>query len=251
MSRLARRKSATGIYHIMLRGINRQTIFESKNDKTRFLETLGRYKPISEYKIYGYCLMDNHVHLLLEESKEPISKAIKRISSSYVYWYNQKYERCGPLFQGRFRSENVENYRYFLTALRYIHQNPLKAGLSNTVYDCKWTSMNEYIQESSIVDVDFALELFSPERKKAIPLFTTFMEESNQDECLDITPVSRKNDYAVKDYLHSLGVTTASLQQMEKRERDEVISSLKELEGVSIRQLSRVTGLSKSVIQRV
>ncbi|MBP1950941.1 transposase [Virgibacillus litoralis] len=85
MPRSARRKSSNGIYHIMLRGINRQTIFENDEDKIRLLETIIRFKDISKFKVYCYCLMDNHIHLLLEEKEETISKAIQRISASYVF----------------------------------------------------------------------------------------------------------------------------------------------------------------------
>lgn len=83
MPREARRSSQNGIYHIMLRGINRQTIFEDDEDKLRLLETMKRFKNISEVEIYAYCLMDNHVHLLIKETQETVSKAIQRISSSY------------------------------------------------------------------------------------------------------------------------------------------------------------------------
>mgnify|MGYP000862516675 CR=1 FL=1 len=79
--------------------------------------------------------MSNHVYLLLTETEEPISVAIKRICSSYVYWYNWKYGRCGHLFQERYKSETVENDAYLLTELRYIHQNPVKAGLSRSIRD--------------------------------------------------------------------------------------------------------------------
>jgi len=127
MPRYARKKSDIGIFHIMLRGINKQTIFEDDEDRRRFMETIERFKAVSKYEIYGYCLMSNHVHLLLKETEEAISTAIKRICSSYVYWYNWKYERCGHLFQERYKSEIVENDAHVLTVLRYIHQNPVKA----------------------------------------------------------------------------------------------------------------------------
>ena len=137
MPRQAREKSSSGIYHVMLRGINRQNIFEDDRDRQRFIETILYYKTISNYELYGYCLMDNHIHLLIKEKDESISKAIKRICSSYVYWYNQKYERCGHLFQERYKSEVVETEGYFLTVIRYIHQNPIKAGLVKTLVDRK------------------------------------------------------------------------------------------------------------------
>ena len=110
--------------------------------------------------------MDNHVHLLLKESEETISKVIKRISSSYVYWYNLKYDRCGHLFQERFKSENVENRAYFLTVLRYIHQNPIKAQLATNVFECRWTSIHEYVGKTKIVDINGVLQLFSQIERK-------------------------------------------------------------------------------------
>jgi putative transposase len=248
----ARKKSNSGIYHIMLRGINKQTIFEDEQDRTRFLDTLKKYKDISNYEVYSYCLMDNHIHLLVKESGENISEAIKRISSSYVYWYNVKYERCGHLFQERFKSEIVENNTSFLKVLRYIHQNPIKAGLAKNVFACKWTSINEYVGKVNIVDIDSGLNLFASDRKIAIPLFIQFMNEPNDDECLDYQETVRMTDSEVKEHLKELGITNPGiLQRMGKENRDAALAKLKELNGVTIRQLSRITGISKSAIQRV
>ncbi|MCM3588875.1 transposase [Mesobacillus maritimus] len=252
MPRESRRKSDSGIYHIMLRGINKQIIFEDDMDKRRFLETIEKYKQISHFKLYAYCLMDNHVHLLLEESEERISEVIKRISSSYVYWYNLKYERCGHLFQDRFKSENVETIRYFLTVLRYIHQNPLKAGLVSNVFESKWTSIYDYVNnKADLVDIDKALDLFSADRRKAIQMFIAYMQQANEDQCLDNQTQIRLQDSQVNEYLHSLGVHNSSdLQQMTKVERDLILVRLKKLRGTSVRQISRITGISKSVIDR-
>ena len=129
MPRQARRKSKSGIYHVLLRGINRQQIFEDNEDFEMFLQVLKDCKAISECKLFAYCLMGNHIHLLVQESKEPIGQFMKRILTRFVYWYNVKYQRVGHLFQDRFKSEPVENDSYFMTVIRYIHQNPLKAGL--------------------------------------------------------------------------------------------------------------------------
>ena len=129
MPRQARKKSKSNIYHIILRGINQQIIFEDSEDYTRFIETLDRYKAVSGYNVFAYCLMSNHIHMLIKAEKEEPDLIMKRIECSYVYWYNSKYYRSGHLFQDRFRSEPVETDEYFLTVLRYIHQNPIKAKL--------------------------------------------------------------------------------------------------------------------------
>ena len=200
--------------------------------------------------IYGYCLMDNHVHLLIRESiGESVSEMIKRISSSYVFWYNLKYERCGHLFQERFRSETVESVQSLLRVLRYIHQNPLKAGLARDVFHCSWTSMHEYLHKGYIVDRDKILNLFSSDRKKAIALFKKYMNEGNEDQFLDNK--IKVYDSDVLDYLNDLGITSSVLQKMDRNERMAVLAELKEMKGVSIRQISRITGISKSVIARI
>lgn len=252
MPRVARKKSRSGIYHIIMRGVNRQSIFEDDEDKMRLIETLKKYKHISNYEIYAYCLMENHVHFMLKESEvEDLSTAIKRISSSYVYWYNMKYDRSGHLFQERFQSESIEDRAYFLTVLRYIHQNPLKAGLVRDAFESKWTSIYEYISESKIVDIDFGLDLISNNRREAIRLYTEFMRQHNDDQCLDISVRVRKTDQEVREILQRLGIPNKSvLQQMRKDERDSILAQLKEIDGISLRQLSRITGISKSVVER-
>jgi len=205
---------------------------------------------MGHFHLFSYCLMDNHIHLLIKES-DNISNVIKRISSSYVYWYNLKYERCGHLFQERFKSENVDSIRYFLTVLRYIHQNPLKAGLSPTIFECKWTSIHEYLHKATIIDVDYPLQFFSSDRKQALLLFKDYMEKPNDDQCLEDTVRIRLTDDEVKRYLFEIGVSNINmLQHMDKEERDSVLFRLKAVNGISLRQIARVTGISKSVIQR-
>ena len=113
MPRAARKKSNSGIYHIMLRGINRQQIFEDDEDNQRFIETLSKYKEECGYSIYAYCLMGNHLHILLKENQQDLTLIFKKIAGSYVYWYNWKYQRSGHLFQDRFKSEPVEDDNYF------------------------------------------------------------------------------------------------------------------------------------------
>jgi len=94
----------------MVRGINRQTIFEDEEDYVKFIETLQQVKEKSKFDIYGYCLMGNHVRLLLREGGELLSLAIQRMCSSYVYWYNWKYGRYGHLFQERYKWSSYYEY---------------------------------------------------------------------------------------------------------------------------------------------
>lgn len=274
MPRIARRKSATGVYHIIIRGINKQTIFEDDEDRERFLKTLGKYKSICNFKIYGYCLMNNHVHLLMKEGDESISKSMQRISSSYVYWYNLKYQRSGHLFQGRFKSEPVNRPSVFLRVLRYIHQNPLKAGITRSVEESKWTSYRGYMVDSHLIDRGPALyylvnelpqkqtrqnQLFQNQQAinkesynhNGILQFQEFMKESNEDAYLEWKDIKKLTDDNLLQKIHELGIHNINkIQGYNIRERNELLRQLKTIEGVSIRQLSRITGISKSVISR-
>lgn len=140
MPRQPRVVAESGIYHVMLRGVNRDVIFLEDDDCDRFLESLNRAKSRSGCSVLGYCLMSNHAHLLIRTRVEPIGATMKRLGVSYAYWFNHKYGRVGYVFQGRFRSEPVEDDAYFVTVLRYIWQNPVKAGLVGSSADYRWSS---------------------------------------------------------------------------------------------------------------
>lgn len=253
MARVTRVKSKTGIYHVMLRGVNRQIIFEDDEDRNMFITTLDSFRGDNRYKLYAYCLMTNHVHILIKELDDDISTTMKRICVSYAFWYNKKYERCGNLFQDRFKSETVENDSYFLTVLRYIHQNPIKANIVKNIEDYTWTSYNDYIgtDKSTMIDTDFGLSLFSSDYKKALDLFIEFHNEKNNDKCLDIEDFVRLTDEEAMEEIARLGIKNISaLQHLEKANRDSILKELKNIDGISIRQLARITGISKSVIGR-
>ena len=152
MPRTARPIATSGIYHIMLRGINRQDIFTDDTDRQRFLQLLEQlpqdYTPIGERlpdtcTLYAYCLMSNHVHLLYRQGTEEVDQSMKRLEVSYAQYFNKKYGRTGHFFQDRFKSEPCEDFSYFLTLLRYIHQNPIKAGITHFAEEYPWSSWHE------------------------------------------------------------------------------------------------------------
>ena len=252
MPRTAREKSESGIYHIMLRGINQQNIFEDEEDNKKFIDILERYKTEIDYKIYAYCLMGNHVHLLVKEGKEELSNTMKRIGTAYVYWYNWQYGRKGHLFQDRYKSEAVENDRYFLTVLRYIHQNPIKAGLVKDIETYEWSSYKEYIGEKGIVDTDFVLSMWDTDRDKSIQSFIVFNAEISTDECLEVMEVRKTiSDKEIKELVMNMyHFVLASLQNQQQKTQAEVLKYLKELDGTSLRQISRLTGFTVNKIYR-
>lgn len=249
MPRAARRRSETGIYHIMLRGINSQDLFEEDSDRFEFLDCLFRYKKICDIDLYAYCLMSNHVHLLLKEKQQNVSTFVKRISSSYVFYFNSKYARTGHLFQGRFKSEAVETDDYFLIVMRYIHQNPLKANIASSVKEYKWSSYSDYLTKKR-VDYELALKLFKGYSHDPLEEFIRYNNINNQDDCLDCIIENKKSDDEIREIIkHAGGFNHVNeIQQADQEKKKQLIRKIKR-DGVSIRQLQRITGLSYKKIR--
>jgi REP element-mobilizing transposase RayT len=256
MPRSARKKSSTGIYHIVFRGINKQRIFEEKEDYLTLLEKLHSFQETSRYEIYAYCLMSNHVHLLMKEGTEEFGLAFRRIGTSYVHWFNKKYERCGHLFQDRYKSEPVEKDSYLLTVIRYIHQNPVKAGLVKKIQEYPWSSYQEYIHHkpltNNICNTAFIFSFFSEDPEDAEKHWIDFNQTISSDSCLDYDIGTRWVDSEAEAFIKKTAKVKypSELQSFEKQKRNRMIKILKE-KGISIRQIERLTGISFGIIRKV
>jgi REP element-mobilizing transposase RayT len=144
----------------MSRGVSKQTIFYEDSDCEKYLDVLMKLKGIYEFRVYAFCLMGNHVHLLIDEKEEDISVIMQSLNTTYASWFNRKYNRYGHLFQDRFKSKPVEDKSYLKSLVRYIHFNPIRSGKSKTLRSYRYSSYNEYISEENyLVDTDFIWNL--------------------------------------------------------------------------------------------
>ena len=256
MARAARQKSKSVIYHIILRGANRHAIFHNDDDCIRFLEILETYKNKSNINILAWCLMGNHVHLLLKEGNEELAVTMKRIGVSYASYYNWKYKTIGHLFQDRFKSENVENDSYLLTVTRYIHQNPVKAGIVTKPEEWKWSSCQSYykvaVTPSSLLDDEIILSMFAEGKKLDIKRFKEFNESNNEDKHMDEDIRIRLTDDEAKEEIRKSinGYQIAQVKSLPKETRNEIISKLKRVEGLTQRQISKIFEIPLSMVNR-
>lgn len=265
MARKNRQKAVSGIYHVCMRGINHQCIFEDEEDYYRFISTLQyvkqQYRKNGEhdkdlYTLYAYCLMSNHVHLLIREWDDPIGDIIRKIADSYSYYFNQKYGRDGHFFKDRFRSEPVENFNYFLTLLRYIHRNPVAGHLDGVfkVSDYEYSSWAEYISPES-VPIPICDTRATLKRISIVELEELVNQEFEDDvSCIDIETetTKRPSDNAVmQEFMKLTGnMLVSEFQQLDKKEIKRVILSLRQY-GASIRQVERLTGIARGIIQEL
>lgn len=242
-----RHESKLGIYHVILQGIGKYRIFEEQKDYERFLRTLHVYQCDCSYKIYAYCLMSNHVHLLIKPGEKDLASIFRRICPSFVRWYNAKYQRVGSLFQSPYWSKPVNDEVYFLTVLRYIHQNPVKAGICSDPFLYEYSSLRQYFA-NDLIDPSIVKPLISEE------YFYSFNRAENDDHCMDIDgkkPWAISDERAVKIMQNISGCkTSAGFNKLDRRSRDEALREM-HMAGIPNKQASRISGISYGVVKKV
>ena len=236
MPRQIRNTGKTGWAHIIIRGINRENLFYDEEDYLRFVSTLTRFQRETGSELAAWCLMSNHVHLLMFVEDGSHAVMIKKLLVSYAAYYNKKYDRVGHVFQDRFRSEAINDEGYLLTVARYIYRNPQKAGICPAR-----TYPYTYIQTDGILSGYFA----APEA-----LFA-YLETENADRCMEYDSSGAYSDSEALELLCEMNGSRnpQSVQSLEKAKRDELLRRLKE-KGLTVRQISRLTGVNRNTVQR-
>ena len=251
MPRVARIESKTKIYHIMSRALNKQTLFDEEKDYLRFLHIVKSVKNEIDFSLYGYCIMNNHYHMLIKDKNNKISVIMNKINSKYANYYNLKNARTGYVFNDRYHnhSENVENKKYFLTCIRYIHQNPVKAGICNKTYDYKFSSIHLYRRDKgnylNLVDTNFIKDKFNNDE------FLKWNELHNHDKCMEIMNNKLTDDEVTKLLYKYMNVNTKK-EYLQASEEEKVVAILNLIDySIPLMQLSRVTGFYYNKLQKL
>ena len=259
MARLQRTYSNSGYYHIMLRGNERKKIFLDDEDRQKFIAIIRKKKIATNLLLYAYCLMDNHVHLVLRDDKNEISIIMKGIATSYAMFFNNKYGRVGHMFQDRFKSEAIEDERYLMAAIRYVHNNPVKAGMVENPEQYKWSSFECYITPDhmkTIVDADYILKIISENQRAAIDEFRRFSIKKNENQFMDEDSDSIRTledgEVYLKRYITNNwpGVDKAEIRK-NKRIMNEVIVELRTNTNLTIVKIACLLGVNRGMVERI
>ena len=245
MPTLPRKISSLGIYHVIYRGVNKQRIFEDDDDYGKFLTVLRKFRSKCDYKILGYCLMSNHIHLIIKTGKMSLGRIFQHIAPSFVYWYNKKYARVGCLFQSRFKSTPINSENQLLIVTRYVHQNPVKASICKRPAQYKYSSFMNYF-DNDLIDNSFVRSIVSCDD------FYSFNCIKNDDHCMDIDDEKpRMNDSRAAKIMHKLSgcKNVTEFQALAVKVRDEMLRRMRKA-GISISQSSRITGISYGVVRK-
>lgn len=284
MPRSIRKLSETKTYHVMIRGNERKDIFLDDEDKRKFIDVLYKIKGYSldgdrissrehplllgngapNFSIYAYCLMDNHAHLLINEGTDEISRIMKRINTSYAYYFNKRYGRIGHLFQDRFKSQTIESDNQLLAVIRYIHNNPVKAKIVPDPSLYNWSSYNGYIRDEcpgfKVLDKDMILEMFTTDKARARKMFSEFTKQKNEDNFIEylnkdvgkVLVTQKDAEVFLAEFLNNEGLALEELAVRERvTVRNELIRELRSKSSLSIRQIAELVKVNRGVVERV
>ena len=154
MARKPRVEFEGAFYYVIVRGNQRQDIFRDDQDRVTYLERLEHYRKRYNFKLYAYVLMSNHVHLLIETQKIPLSKIMQGIQFTYTQYYNRRHRTVGHLFQGRYKAILCDRDSYLLELVRYIHLNPARLNRPKDPWKYPWSSQRAYLGARTAVQVD-------------------------------------------------------------------------------------------------
>ncbi len=233
----------------MVRGINRQPIFLDDEDREKFLQCAAAVRALSGCRILAYCLMGNHVHLVIRIGHESLGQTMKRLGVRYVGWFNRKHGRVGHLFQDRFKSRPVDDDEYLLTLLRYVWNNPVEAGLVETPQQYRWSSVRSLGRSDGTVDESELLALVPLDTLQQIavqPSPEGWVPKLVADDLPLLTEMDARD--ALSDLCGAFHAAT--IDELSPSKRDRVIAELIE-RGLSTRRVASLAGVGRTTVNRV
>lgn len=248
MSTKYRTQSRANIYHVTARGVARQIIFEDDEDRRFFGRRMRLLLAENDVRLYAWCFMSNHVHLLLKADIVALTAFMQKLLTTYAIYFNRRHGRSGHLFQNRFDSVPIDSDEQFMVAVRYIHRNPSEIpGQSYESYE--WSSYREYLGNPFISETDFPLKVFG-----SLESFVAFNQswDSSLDngKSSDTAHKMISDSEAVELAKHLLDVDSiAEISAFDKQKRNRCLIQLKK-NGLPIVQISRITGIGRNIVQR-
>jgi len=204
MTKLKTTTVRNGIYHITQRAPGKELLFLEEGDNLYFLKLLKESSKMFSIDIFCFALLSNHVHILLRIKKTNLSIAMKFLFQSYALYFNNKYQRKGHVFCGRYRSSFCNDDTYLLTVSLYIHLNPFKAGLTRNIFDYKWYSLDPYIKPiaTSFLKTNTILYLLDKKLSKARKLYKNLLSDSDKLQYVDILKSSNAISIFSRDFIN-------------------------------------------------
>ncbi len=225
-----------GFYHVIARGNNKEYIFKNDVDKGYLLKQIKEYKEGMGFKVYGYVLMDNHYHFIIQTMDKKLQEIMHGINNKYSKYFNYKYKRVGHVFQSRYKAILIQDERYLISLIRYLHRNPIRAKMCEKVENYKWSSDVFYRKNiSSFIDINTILEMLSPDRGQAIKLYREYMELQEEEDIKRFEEVK-----IIGDETYQIMMSTRK-HEAERMKLDEILIAT----GASMEEFDLIKGGSR------
>lgn len=249
MPRPPRVLSESGCYHVMLRGTGKRLIFETDDDRLEFLAQAGRAFAKWNVDVLAWCLMSNHVHLLVRDSDRELSSAMRSLASSYASYFNRETGHVGHVFGGRFGSKPIESDEQLLAVLLYIHDNPAAAGIC-AAGEYRWSSYQDYagIRTSELLPLNRTVVLGLLDGEAT---FERFHGTAGHGSLCPGHGGRLTEEEALRAArLAAAPRDLAEIGSLALEERNAALVAMRGA-GLSYRQIERVTGVGRKVVARV
>lgn len=263
MPRKPRIEFEGAFYHVIVRGNQRQKIFKDEDDFLKYLEILGRYKGRYQYLLYCYVLMNNHLHLLVEGGKTPLSKILQGINQSYTAYFNRRYKTVGHLFQGRYKAILCDRDKYLLALIKYIHLNPVRAKVAKTPEEYRWSSHPSYAlkrEAHGLIDTEQILRMFSEDKAKARKLYRAYMDDepvvAKEDIYSTVDQRILGDEKFVEEVKGRYSVELTQERRIKEYRLNEIAGGVEKVCGITLQQIrqkskSREVSLGRKLISLV
>ncbi len=230
MARKPRIHYEGALYHVIIRGNNREFVLSEDKWKRKYLELIIKYKERYGFKLYAYVIMDNHVHLLIEVNYVPLSKIMQGIQQVFTQSYNRANKRTGHVFEQRYKAILCDKDQYLLMLVRYIHQNPVRIYVQSGL-KYVWSSYNEYFSEEELlVDKEWVLSLFD----NSVGKFQDFMQEEENE-------IKGKSKIELSENIDEYEIQKKQVIESSRLSFDEVIKKVSQFYGIGEQDISMKT----------
>jgi len=250
MTDLARLLFEDGIYHAYNRGHNHMDLFRDVNDFLFYLKCIEHCRDKIEFEIYAICLMTNHYHILIRDVGKNLPLIMDTINSVYARYFNEKYNHKGCVFDGPFESNPILNDYGFTRVYRYIIRNPVAAGMTNSIYDYPWVTTIKERDILNLVNFDYVNETF---KKVCKVSYDEYLKSDVDDLWVDDIEIYRIEDNIAKEIFQKILYKLTSETKFAKNsicEKTQIeIINIALFRGLTVKQLSKLSGISKSQIR--
>jgi len=241
-----------GTYHVYNRGHNKMAIFKDSQDKEVFLNLLRKAQILFGFQIFVYCLMLNHYHLLIKDTKKQLPLVIGWLQENYAIYYNAKYNHSGAVFMRPFKSKPIFTKAHFITEVCYILNNPVKAGIVNVFNEYKWNSPLTGYEKYNITDYLYLHVYYEPVDNLSLSEYIKRRNRSKNISTLELEHLSDEDSIKIFNSIvkEFSGCNKFSSEILTKETQKEIISEAL-YQGMSFRQVSDFTNISKTSIFRM